>query len=106
MKTVTISNLTTPAGTTGLAVEPWSVGEIYAVAANWANAASPVYTYGRNGWQQCGRQVADFRHRPKDALAAEITEALAVSEGIPSDEVDEDEVDGIVEDAVSVESDE
>lgn len=97
-------NLTTPAGTCGLAVEPWSKGEIYAVAANWAQASAPVYTYGQRGWHidRAGRQVADFRHRMRDALADEIRYAIATSEGIPSDDVDEDEVESIVGDAVEI----
>ena len=96
--------VTCPAGTSGLAVEPWSKGEVYAVAANWAQASAPVYTYGMNGWglDRCGRQVADFRHSAKAALRDEITYAIATSEGIPSADVDDDEVDGIVSDAVEI----
>ena len=95
-------SLTTPTGTYGLAVEPWSAGEIYGVAANWAQASAPVYTYGRNGWTPNGRQVADYRHEPAAALADEITAAIAASDGVPSDEVDADEVNAIVSDATEV----
>jgi hypothetical protein len=97
-------NLTCPAGTYGLAVEPWAEGEIYAVAADWAEASDPVMAYGPGGWnQQCsGPQVATYRHRPEDALRAEIRHAIATSEGIPSDEVDDDEVERIVADAVEI----
>ena len=104
--TTTLKNLTCPAGTSGYAVEPWAAGEIYAVAANWSQASAPVYTYGANGWglDRAGRQVADFRHRAKDALRDEITYAIATSEGIPSDEVNEDTVEAIVDEAVSISS--
>lgn len=99
-----INQITTPAGTTGLVCEPWTPGEIYGVAANWAQASAPIFVYGRNGWDThpAGLQVADYRHRKTAALEAVITDAIAVSEGIPSDEVDSDEVDAIVADAVEV----
>lgn len=45
-----ISSIWCPAGMSGLAVEPWSAGEIYAVAADWAQASSPVLVYGQDGW--------------------------------------------------------
>ena len=97
-----INSLTCPAGTSGLAVEPWSRGEIYAVSANGSQASSPILTYGPNGWSGNGRQVADYRHNPAAALRSEIVEAIATSEGIPTDEVDDDEVDGIVDDATDI----
>lgn len=102
MSKTTLSNLTCPAGKSGLAVEPWSKGEIYAVCANWAQASDPILVYGPDGWSGNGRQVADYRHRTKDALRAIIIEAIAMSEGIPSDDVDDDEVDGIVDDATEI----
>ncbi len=101
MKT-TIRSLTCPVGTSGLAVEPWARGEIYAVAANWADASSPVMTYGYTGWVPTGSQVADYGHRAYLVLRAEIVEAIATSVGIPSDEVDDDEVDAIISDAVEL----
>ena len=97
-------NITTPAGTYGYAVEPWSKGEIYAVAANWAEAAAPVYVYGHDGWDQCGKQVADYRHSPEQALEAVIITAIAESEGIPSDEVDDDDVAEILADAIRIDN--
>jgi hypothetical protein len=101
---MTAINLTCPTGMSGLAVEPWSKGEIYAVAANWAQASAPVYVYGERGWDidHCGRQVADFRHSARAALEAQVEYAIATSEGIPSDEVDADEVDAICDDAVEI----
>lgn len=53
--------ITTPVGTYGLAVEPFGKGEIYAVAADWSQASSPVMVYGEDGWtkDECGRQVAE-----------------------------------------------
>ena len=99
---MTLSNLTCPAGKSGLAVEPWSKGEIYAVAANWAQASDPILVYGPDGWNGNGRQVADYRHSALAALRAEIVAAIAASEGIPSDDVDDDEVTGIVDDATDI----
>lgn len=76
-----IEDLVCPAGTSGLAVAPWAADEIYAVAANWAQAGAPVWTYGATGWDlEChGRQVADFRHEPRAALASELYESLIAS---------------------------
>lgn len=64
-----------PAGTYGLAVAPWSDDEVYAVAARWAEASSPVQVWGGAGWIDSGRQVADYRHDPAAALAAALREA-------------------------------
>ena len=75
----------TPRGTTGLIVEPWSQGEIYGVAANWANASNTVWTYGEDGWQSAHAQVADFRHSPHAALIAELAETLSASGDDPAD---------------------
>lgn len=96
------TRITCPAGTYGLAVEPWTPGEVYAVAADWARASSPVLSYGYDGWTHTGRQVADYRHRPKDALRAVIMETIALSEGIPTEDVDEYEVGGILASAVEI----
>lgn len=92
----------TPAGTTGLAVEPWAPGEIYAVAADWAQASSPVLIYGEDGWDNTQYQVADFRHRVEDALRTFVIQAIALSEGIPSEDVDDDEVDAILDHAYEI----
>ena len=86
----------------GLAVEPWTKGEIYAVAADWAQASSPILTSIEGGWSGNGRQVADYRHRVKDALRAIVIDAIAMSEGIASEDVDDDEVDGIVASATEI----
>lgn len=80
-------NLTAPEGMSGLAVEPWAKGEIYAVAADWAQASCPVRVYGRGGWKYDGRQVADFRHRPLAALESVLIEAVSDS-GDDPDTVD------------------
>lgn len=94
MKTKTLA---APAGMSGVYVEPWSKGEIYAVAANWAQASSPVMVYGDRGWtlDECGRQVADFRHKSHEALRDQIVRAIEAS----GDEADADEVQGIIDDA-------
>lgn len=88
--------VTAPAGMSGLWVEPWSRGEIYAVAADWAQASCPVLVYGEDGWtnDSHGRQVADFRHNERAALDSEIREAMGASGDEPDDEVN-----GILDDA-------
>lgn len=68
-----------PVGTTGLVIEPWSIGETYGVAANWAQASAPVYFFGSGGWNSRQYQVADFRHRKTDALELELMETLRAS---------------------------
>lgn len=86
-----------PAGMRGIAVTPWSKNEVYAVAADWSQAGSPVLVYGDNGWthEWHGRQVADFRHSPQAALESVIREVIEMN----GDEPDDDEVAGIVADA-------
>lgn len=83
-----------PPGMTGLAVEPWARGEIYAVAARWSNAKCGVLAYGPDGWHETGRQVADFRHRMELALWHEIRQAI-----YPRCESDDDEIDSILSEA-------
>lgn len=72
---------TAPVGTSGLVCEPWTPGEVYGVAANWAEASCPVRVYGEDGWtyDEHGRQVANFRHGPRSALVAVLAEALRMS---------------------------
>jgi hypothetical protein len=91
----TTKTIRCPAGTCGLAVAPWSPDEVYAVAANWAEASSPVLTWGEDRWIESGRQVADYRHEPAAALAAELREAC------DSDE----EAEALAADATSIDSD-
>lgn len=93
----TIKTLTTPSGTTGMAVAPWSDKEIYAVAANWAEAASPILVYGEGGWSHddCGRQVADFRHNSRAALAEILREAIEAG----GDDPDDEEIEEMIGDA-------
>lgn len=83
-----------PAGTCGLVVEPWAQGEVYGVAANWAQASAPVYFYGESGWESRQYQVADFRHSPREALECELAQALVASGD------DEDEAGYLLSDAV------
>ena len=91
-----------PAGKSGLVIEPWSKGEIYAVAANWAQASDPVLIYGERGWvnDTHGRQVADFRHSPEAALASYLAEAIRLSGG-DEDEAN-DEAANLAADAVFI----
>lgn len=91
-----LRNLKAPAGTSGLAIEPWAKGEIYAVAANWAQASAPVWHYGPEGWEHSGRQVADYRHDPRPALVRELAEALEASDDDP------DDADGLANDATEI----
>ena len=89
-----------PEGMYGLAVEPWGADEIYAVAANWAQASSPVRVYGERGWN-CdahGRQVADFRHNSRDALESIIRDAIRMG----GDDPDDAEVESILNSAVRI----
>jgi hypothetical protein len=87
------TTITAPTGKSGLAVEPWSKGEVYAVAANWAQASDPVLSYGQRGWdiEECGRQVADFRHSARAALESVIRRAIEAGGDTP----DDDEVEGL-----------
>lgn len=88
-----------PAGTNGLLIEPWTPGEVYGVAADWAQAAAPVYFLWGDGpdaeWRTRQYQVADFRHRAIDALDCELRQAL-----IASGE-DEDDAADLLADAVT-----
>lgn len=91
-----------PVGTYGLTVEPWSRGEVYGVAANWSQASAPVYTYDEDGgWTPSGRQVADYRHEAREALAEVIRRTLVES---GETDPDDDEIDGIVDDADKVDA--
>lgn len=69
-----------PEGTTGLVVAPWDPDEVYGVAADWSQAYARVYTYSRGEWSMdSGYQVADWSHKPSEALEAEIVESLVAS---------------------------
>jgi len=64
---------TAPTGTSGLVVAPWDASEVYGVAADWSQASERVYTYARGEWSRDnGYQVADWQHKPSEALEAEI----------------------------------
>jgi hypothetical protein len=69
-----MKTITSPAGKYGLMVK--FGGEIYAVAANWHQAADEVLQYSEEGWISTGRQVADFRHSARAALAQSIRDCL------------------------------
>ena len=91
-------NLAAPAGMTGIGVDPW--GEVFAVAANWAEASSPVMVYGKKGWDLDGhgRQVADFRHSDQAALESVLREVILDG----GDEPDDDQIAAILDDAVEL----
>ncbi len=97
---MTTTKIIAPVGKSGLACEPWSKGEIYAVAANWAQASDPIQVYGEDGWtwDEHGRQVADFRHNDRAALEAILREAIEAG----GDDPDDAEVDGYLAEAVSI----
>lgn len=97
---MTMVSLTCPEGMTGLSVEPWAKGEIYAVAADWAQASAPVLTYGEDEWvlDSRGRQVADFRHNSQAALEAIIREAAIAS----GDALTDDETETILAEAEEI----
>lgn len=92
------TNISPPAGTTGLLVAPWSADEYYGVAADWREASATVYTYGPAGWAPSGRQVSEYCHSSDLALRHEIESAIMASGGV----LDEDEIDEIIESAVEV----
>lgn len=101
MREITAETLTTPDGMSGLACEPWTPGEIYAVAADWAQASSPVLVWGNEEWtlDECGRQVADFRHDPAAALEDLIERCNRASGGA---DLTDDEMAAIIADAVEI----
>ncbi len=96
MASKTMRNLTTPAGMSGLAIEPWTPGEVYAVAADWAQAAATVWSYADGRWVPTGRQVADYRHDPRAALLRELRETLEASGDDP------DDADNLIDDATEI----
>ena len=73
------TTITTPTGTTGLAVEPWARGEIYAVAADWRQASAPVLRLTDAGWLPTGRQACQLGGDPRAHLAAELEAAMRAS---------------------------
>ncbi len=92
--------ITAPDGMSGLMVEPWAKGDIYAVAANWAQASSPVMVLSVDEWDldPHGRQVGDFCHSPQEALESQIREAIEAG----GDEPDDDEVSAIIDNAADL----
>ena len=89
----------TPVGMTGLAVEPWRKGEIYAVAAaDWSDAASPIMQYHAEGvWGGTQYQVGSFgqRYGHSDEAALETILWDAVEDG-------GGDMDAIMADAVAI----
>lgn len=90
---------TAPEGTTGLVCEPWTPGEVYGVAADWAQASATIFFYGEDGWSSLGRQVADFRHDDRAALASVLAESLRMS-GEDEEEAEE-EAESLADDATA-----
>ncbi len=75
-----------PDGTSGLVTEPWAAGEIYGVAADWTDGASPVWCYGASDWVDNGKRVADFAHEPRSAMLCELEDSLLSSGDDPDAE--------------------
>jgi hypothetical protein len=85
-----------PAGKYGLMVK--FAGEIYAVAADWRQAADEVWVYSdsEGEWIPTGRQVADYRHSSRAALMDSIRDCIG-------DDCDDDiDLDSIVARAVRI----
>lgn len=74
-----------PAYTSGLVIAPCDRSEVYGVAANWSQASAPVYFYGDGKWETRQYQVADFRHKPSEALECEIAMTMEASGDEPDD---------------------
>jgi len=68
------------------------LGDLYAVDADWPNAASPVRQWGLDSWTPTAYQSADFCHRASRALRWILIEAA-------QDSGDEDEAAGAWADA-------
>jgi hypothetical protein len=86
-----------PSGLTGLAVEPWSPGEIYAVAADWRRADAPILIY-EDGWHSLGIQVGDMGHSAHRALEHVMRHVLLLD----ADKVAPADLDAILGDAVTL----
>ena len=80
----TTNNITTPAGTYGMATMWGSV--TVAVAARWSDASAPVMIWD-GGWSDSPRQVADYGHSPSRALRAALEEC-AIAEGLDADQAE------------------
>lgn len=76
-------------------------GDTYRLAANFAEASSPVKVEDVDGnWQSTQYQVADFRHRPEAAMRRILEETAAMGDD-PDDE--EDAIEAAVESMREVE---
>lgn len=90
--------LIAPIGKAGLQVA-WC-GDIYAIAADFSRASDPILSWSprHNDWVSTGMQVADYRHSNRAALRREIEQAMSMS----GDEIDEDYIESIMDDAAEV----
>lgn len=79
-----MTTITTPSDhITGLVTE--MCGETIAVAANWADAASPVLYWGEGDWCHTGQQVADYSHSDQAALAEFLSDLISDSGDDPTE---------------------
>lgn len=63
------------------------------IAANWAEASSPVLCDG----ESTQYQVADFMHNPKEAMRTFLRQEAAIGEGCPVDDLSDEITDEIYE---------
>lgn len=69
-------------------------GDTYRLRADWAEAASPIERdTAEGGWAPTGWQVADYRHRPADAMRAELGRMELATGSDLQDERVQDEID-------------
>ena len=68
--------------------EPTFFGEKYLIRADFDQASSPIERgtvegsiagYEVEDWESTGLQVSDFRHSPKEAMRAELEQAITAS---------------------------
>lgn len=66
-----------------LTTKAW--GQIWGVRANFTLASATIEVLGEDGWHPTLDQVADFRHRPLDALRAHLVQIVQDSGDDPDD---------------------
>lgn len=83
-----VCNEPIPAGERRLVTTCWEGYQVYAVQANWSDAASQVFAYGDGDLYSLGKQVADFRHKPEKALRHVLELAAAYSDDDESEAIE------------------
>lgn len=69
-------------------VEIW--GDTYSLSADFAEASCPIDRWVEDGefWEPTAYQVADFRHRPDEAMRAELRSSAIASGDDPIEDTD------------------